>query len=142
MTFLKPLDSQAGGQGWGDSKPPTLSPIPTPALSFSHQDVNNEVFGCETFRYAGLLDSTHRGRTQTRNLHRCPLSRIETKKAFQSTLKFNSPGAAPTPDSQSLKIATETVSRKNNRLTRFVQQYVVWLDVSARENREAENRIP
>lgn len=24
----------------------------------------------------------------------------------------------------------------------FVQQYVVWLDVSARENREAENMIP
>lgn len=44
----------------GDSEPPILYPIPTSALSFLHQDVNNDVFGCETFRHIGL-DSLQQG---------------------------------------------------------------------------------
>lgn len=42
------------GTGVGESEPPILYPIPTSALSFLHQDVNNDVFGCETFRHIGL----------------------------------------------------------------------------------------
>lgn len=52
--FSEALRFTGWGAGVGDSEPPPLYPIPTSALSFSHQDVDNDVFGCETFRHVGL----------------------------------------------------------------------------------------